>query len=487
MATTRIPGRTALYVLLGFSAGLPFYMFNATLLFRLAQHRVDIVTVGFFAWVALLPTFKFAWAPLLDRFDVPGLARFFGKRLGWIMLAQLGIVGSLVAMALVADDRDLPLVALTATLLAFWTTTLEVAADAWRIELAPTAAEQGPLVTANLWGYRSAMVAASGGAIWVSAWNGGDNWTAAYLAIAAAALLPLPVLAAMRPAKDATGRRAAALATGLLTGLAAFAIVAALAAALGWAGLRLAMAAGVSARTNVTIPVLVVAMLPFAVLALLLPAIRRLRGDAPALRTSPVAAYVDLFWRYGYAILPLLAFVSMYRMGDVMALTLSHPLFVALGYPARAVAVADSWVTIPASMAGVALGSWLAARAPLGRALAIGAGVSAISNWAFAWLARVPVAEPSLYIAMAIDQFGHGFAGAVFVIYLSLLVNPRHPGAQYAFLSGFAFLLPRLLAGASGSIEQRIGYDGFFLLTGTLSVAAVLWLPLVMRARPRAT
>ena len=50
-------------------------------------------------------------------------------------------------------------------LLAFWTTTLEVAADAWRIELAPTQEEQGPIVAANLWGYRTAMVAAGSGAL----------------------------------------------------------------------------------------------------------------------------------------------------------------------------------------------------------------------------------------------------------------------------------------------------------------------------------
>ena len=71
-------GRLALYLLLGFAAGLPFYMFNAVLLLMLARHGVDIVTVGFFAWVALLPTFKFAWAPLLDKYDVTGTLTIHG-------------------------------------------------------------------------------------------------------------------------------------------------------------------------------------------------------------------------------------------------------------------------------------------------------------------------------------------------------------------------------------------------------------------------
>ena len=66
-----------------------------------------------------------------------------------------------------------------------------------------------------------------------------------------------------------------------------------------------------------------------------------------------------------------------------------------------------------------------------------------------------------------------------------MLVNPRFPGAQYAFLSGFAFLLPRLLSGAGGAIVGVIGYDNFFLLSGVLSLAAIGFLPVVANVRPR--
>jgi PAT family beta-lactamase induction signal transducer AmpG len=86
---------------------------------------------------------------------------------------------------------------------------------------------------------------------------------------------------------------------------------------------------------------------------------------------------------------------------------------------------------------------------------------------------------------VAIDQLGNGMAAAVFVVYLSLLVNPRYPAAQYALLSGFAFLFARLLAGASGAMQKSIGYDGFFLLSGALSLAAVLFLPFIAKVKPR--
>jgi len=476
------PRTLGLYLLLGFSAGLPFYMFNAVLTLRLARHGIDIVIIGFFAWIALLPTFKFAWAPLLDRYSVPGFSAFWGRRRGWIMLSQLGIFFSMVAMAFTSNDQSLPLTALFAILLAFWTTTLEVAADGWRIELAPTQAEQGPIVAANLWGYRSAMVAAGSGAVLVAAWA---DWTWAYLAIAVAAFLPFPILAAMRPDDDARSGRATALIGGTLIAIAILLATGAATALIGWGLLSAVEGAGLSAKTNVTPIVMAIALLPFAALAIALPRIRRMPADAPAHMPAFVAPYVEIFWRFGYSVLPVLAFVSFYRMGDVLTLTLSHPLWNAAGYSLEQISMADGIVALSCSMAGVAIGGWLAAKAPMVLALTIGAIASAIGNWIFVWLWYAEPSSLALYVAAGIDQFGHGLEGAVFVVYLSLLVSPRYPGAQYAFLSGFAFLLPRLIGGAAGAIQKQIGYDGFFIMSGALSLAAVLFLPIVMRVRPR--
>jgi PAT family beta-lactamase induction signal transducer AmpG len=367
-------------------------------------------------------------------------------------------------------------------LLAFWTTTLEVAADGWRIELAPTQADQGPMVTANLWGYRSAMVTAGSGAAYVA---GRFDWTWAYLAIAFLAFLPFPALCAMRPQPGHGGGRGAALATGLLASLVILLVSLVATAAVGWALMDLAGRSGISSKSNITPVVLAVALLPFVALALALPRIRRLKPEAPARRSAAIGPYVDIFWRYGYAVLPLLGFVAIYRMGDVMTLTLSHPLWNARGYSLNQIAFADGPVALLSSMAGVAIGGWIAARWRLSLALVVGALCSAVGNWVFVWLWRVPPSNLVIYLSAGVDQFAHGLEGAVFVVYLSMLVNPKYPVAQYAFLSGFAFLLPRLVSGASGSMQTQIGYDGFFLLSGALSAAAILFLPFMAQAKPR--
>ena len=133
----------------------------------------------------------------------------------------------------------------------------------------------------------------------------------------------------------------------------------------------------------------------------------------------------------------------------------------------------------------MSVGGLCAASLPITIALVIGVCASAIDNWMFVWLMLAEPASTVLYVDSVVDQFGHGLAGAVFIVYLSILVSQRYPGAQYAFLSRFAFLLPHRIGGASGAIQKQIDYDGFFILSGALSLATILLSPVIARPRPR--
>ena len=74
-------------------------------------------------------------------------------------------------------------------------------------------------------------------------------------------------------------------------------------------------------------------MLPFLVMAA-----ADCRGSASCrpiprrARSAAIGPYVDFFWRYGFMAIALMAFVSIYRMGDVLALNLSKPMILGLGY-----------------------------------------------------------------------------------------------------------------------------------------------------------
>ena len=81
--------RLALMLALGFSSGLPFLLIFSTQSAWLREVGISRTEIGLMSYVALAFTFKFPWAPLIDRYDAPLLARLLGRRRAWMLLAQL--------------------------------------------------------------------------------------------------------------------------------------------------------------------------------------------------------------------------------------------------------------------------------------------------------------------------------------------------------------------------------------------------------------
>src|SRR5690606_16072313 len=87
--------RIAAMLLLGFASGLPLALSAGTLQAWLTVEGLDIRTIGFFALAGLPYTFKFAWAPLADRFEPP----LIGRRRSWLVVTQLGLAALCFVMA----------------------------------------------------------------------------------------------------------------------------------------------------------------------------------------------------------------------------------------------------------------------------------------------------------------------------------------------------------------------------------------------------
>ena len=70
---------------LGFASGLPRALTGQALQAWLSVEGVVIATIGFLSLVGLPYTFKFLWAPLMDRFECwPAMGpRWAGAAAGW--------------------------------------------------------------------------------------------------------------------------------------------------------------------------------------------------------------------------------------------------------------------------------------------------------------------------------------------------------------------------------------------------------------------
>src|SRR3981189_598273 len=129
--------RVLIVLLLGFSSGLPLALSGSTLLGWLPESGVDLGTIGLFALVAPPYTLKFLWAPLVDALHVPWFTRKFGRRRGWLVFAQLLLIGAILLLALTDPARSPLLVALGALLVATMSSTQDIVVDAFRVESLP--------------------------------------------------------------------------------------------------------------------------------------------------------------------------------------------------------------------------------------------------------------------------------------------------------------------------------------------------------------
>src|SRR4249920_1049968 len=168
--------RLVVVTLLGFASGLPLALTGQAMQAWLSVSGVDIATIGFLSLVGLPYTFKFLWAPLMDRFEPAWL----GRRRSWLVVTQLALAGALFWMAATP-----PRSALVAGLVAWLSASQDVVVDAYRTDLLP-AAERGFGSSLTVLGYRLAMIVSGGIAfIWVDPRQGGGwTWPEVYRAMA---------------------------------------------------------------------------------------------------------------------------------------------------------------------------------------------------------------------------------------------------------------------------------------------------------------
>ncbi|MDD4962455.1 MAG: AmpG family muropeptide MFS transporter [Gallionella sp.] len=123
--------RMMICVLTGFTSGLPLYLLLNLLPAWLRTEHVDLRVIGAMALIQFPYTWKFLWSPFLDRYAVPLL----GRRRGWMLLTQVALLVVIAALGGFSPQRDLSMIVLFATLLAFLSATQDIVLDAYRREL----------------------------------------------------------------------------------------------------------------------------------------------------------------------------------------------------------------------------------------------------------------------------------------------------------------------------------------------------------------
>src|SRR6185503_16493445 len=84
--------RVLIILALGFASGLPNLLIFDTLSAWLRESGLSLQVIGFFSLATLAYSFKFLWAPLIDRTQVPVIGMRLGHRRSWMLVAQAAVV-----------------------------------------------------------------------------------------------------------------------------------------------------------------------------------------------------------------------------------------------------------------------------------------------------------------------------------------------------------------------------------------------------------
>lgn len=168
--------RVGAVVLQSFSSGLPLGLVWIALPAWLKYRGVDIKTIGLFTLAQAPWTFKFLWAPLMDRFRLPIL----GRKRSWMLLFQVLLAAGLVLLAGQGSSPEVPVVAAIALFIAFCSASQDIAIDGYAVEVLEKS-ELGVAVGGRVALYRVAMLVA--GAITITLGQK-IGWPAVFIGLA---------------------------------------------------------------------------------------------------------------------------------------------------------------------------------------------------------------------------------------------------------------------------------------------------------------
>jgi PAT family beta-lactamase induction signal transducer AmpG len=420
--------RIFVILLLGFSSGLPLALTFSTLSFWLKEEGLTNTAIGLFASVSTPYALKFLWAPLVDRAPLPILTRAFGRRRGWIVAAQLGLMAAIFMLGSTHPGIDPWTTALCAVIVAFCSATQDIVIDAYRVDILGDR-EQAAGAAASVFGYRVGMLASGAGALFLASEL---PWFQVYSIMAA--LIVVGIIAVLlAPEPDARQSPEAAARERRIRDY-------------------LAARPELSSRAG-------------AVVAWLYGAV--------------VAPFADFMNRNGWV--AILLFVMTFKLGDALAGVMTNPFLLELGFTKTEVAAIVKTYGFVATLVGAATGGSLVSAVGLIRALWICGILQASSHLVYALLAVVGHSLPMLALTIGLENLVAGMGTAAFVGYLGSLCNVSYTATQYALLTSFMSAARTWLSSSAGWLADRMSWPEFFVLTAAAALPGLALLAWISR------
>lgn len=477
--------------LFGFSAGIPYFLIFSSLSLWLDQVGVEKSAITYFSWAALGYSFKFLWSPLVDRLPIPLLTAKMGQRRSWLIVIQLLVITAICWMGMTDPSQGhnaLTRMAIAVTLLGFSAATQDILIDAWRIE-ASNEKDITMLSSVYIVGYRIGMITSGAGALFIADYLGTsmDNyqysaWQASYLIMASCMLVGLMTTLTIKEPKQPdklvyeTNDYLAVLVVFILAvGALIFCyqnttdFFTAIQSKIVEVFNNKALASTVATAGQLFLAIFFAAII--ATLIAKTPFVNQVM--IKEVYWNPVA---DLFQRHRKHMWLLIGIICTYKISDIVMGVTANLFYQEMGFTLGEIAGVAKSFGLFMTISGGLLGGIMVLKYGIMNIMILGAIVSAGSNLLFMVMAYTGKSLVFLTFMISADNLAQGLAGAVFVGFLSLLVNKQFTAVQYAMFSSVMTLFPKVLGGYSGGMVEQMGFANFYLMTTIIGIPVLLML-----------
>ncbi|QIV96746.1 PAT family beta-lactamase induction signal transducer AmpG [Allofrancisella inopinata] len=424
-------------LILGYASGLPLMLTASSLFLWYKDNNIQIKDIGFLTLIAIPYTFKYLWAPILDKVSIKG----FSRRKGWIFITQVILI-LLIALMSRFSPANYPLViAFIGFLICLTSATQDIAINAYQTEVL-SESERALGNAVAVMGYRIGMlITGSILLILVDSFNRGYN-------LDQLCLTPLQVTTLMNSSHLLGSLILVSSNDNILHIINS-----------GWGNALLII-------------------LAFFMLCPIFTLFLKEDTKIIAPRTFKEAfinPFIEFVTRKGFKpALTILAILIAYKLADAIAFSLNSVFFVDLGFEKTTIAVSYKAMSLVFTILGLIFGGLVAKKIGVYKSFLYFSIIMACANLMYVILAIVGKSYSLMVASVAVEYFCGAMGTAILVAMIMSLVNVKFSATQFAILSSIDSLGRVLVGPLAGYIQYYYSWSGLFIFSFIIGIIVSL-------------
>jgi len=196
-------------------------------------------------------------------------------------------------------------------------------------------------------------------------------------------------------------------------------------------------------------------------------------GTPRTLYEAVMQPFVEYFSRPDAVL--ILLFILLYKLGDMMASTMTTPFFLDLGFSKTEIGAVVKLFGFWALVGGGLLGGVLMLRLGIYSSLWLFGILQAVSVSTLAVLANLGHNLIGLATVVTFENLSFGMGTTAYLAFMASLTNKKFTATQYALMSSLMGVPRVILAAPTGYLAELMGWEAYFILC-TLCALPGLWL-----------